>query len=63
VKRFREPTLSPEALAYLAELRALSPDEFREKRTHAEIQERSVIRQRAGQIVSARFRQTGSLKR
>jgi hypothetical protein len=63
VNRFREPTLSPEAAAYLAELRALSADEFREKRVLEETMERSRIARSNGRVVSARFRNTGSLRR
>jgi len=63
VKRYHEPELSPEAAAYLADLRALSAEAFREKRTLEEALDRSGEARRRGDVLSERFQRKGTTKR
>ena len=62
MKRFREPRLSPEAEAYLEDLRTLSDDEFRLKRAWDDSTYRIADARRRGVVLSDRFQRKGTTK-
>ena len=62
MKRYREPELSPEGSAYLAELRALTAEEFHEKRLLEEFSARTADARRRGGELRQRHAEKGTTK-
>ena len=62
MKRYRELPLSPEAEAYLTDLRELSDEEFRQKRAFVEVRGRGEDARRRGDVLSNRFARKGTTR-